>query len=690
MNKFYIFCLLLTVRASFGFAQNQNNIWYFGAKAGLDFNSGSPVAITNSHMLQVEGTAVMSDENGNLLFYTDGKKVWNANHDQMPNGFDLLGNISSTQSALIVPKNCGSYYLFTVPSENNFIPLSYSIVDMNADGGLGDITLKNVELYHPVNERLTATLDSSGTGYWVVAQEHQSNAILSYHINPAGIDTTPVITTISDLADTGNFSIMTNLGYMKFSPDGSKLCYTFLYYNNTSVVLDFDKNTGTVSNPVVLQQTSGGYGVEFSPDNSKLYIESVNCPFQIWQYDLAAGSATDIQNSAFLLDSQYYNSGSFQYGGALQLAPNGKIYVNRLQRGFVGVIKHPNLQGALCSYVDSAVYLNGKYCQDGLPNFIKQYAPMIPPPVPPVITQTADTLISSFGYSYKWFLNGNIIPGATSQQIIISQTGNYSVELTDSNGCPASALIEILFFPSPGFAASDTIVCEKFCVDFVDTSTNNPTTWQWNFPGGSPAFSFVQNPTSVCYNSPGVYDVILITTTTTGIDTLVKPGFITVNSTPPIPVITQNGNVLTSTAASAYQWQLNSVDIPGATNQSYTATQSGLFTVIIGDANGCTNSATMDIVISEVENIKNQPTLSVWPNPSNGIITVEWSEHKIAQEISLEVVNSLSQTFYISTEQNTRATFRKDMNLETLSNGIYFINLKTKENFCRKMIVISR
>ena len=67
-------------------SQKEVNIWYFGEYAGIDFNSGSPVALTNSAMSQYEGCATISDANGNLLFYTNGMTVWNRNHEVMENG----------------------------------------------------------------------------------------------------------------------------------------------------------------------------------------------------------------------------------------------------------------------------------------------------------------------------------------------------------------------------------------------------------------------------------------------------------------------------------------------------------------------------------------------------------------------------------------------------------------------------
>src|SRR5262249_55481423 len=154
----------------------------------------------------------------------------------------------------------------------------------------------------------------------------------------------------------------------------------------------------------------------------------------------------------------------------------------------------------------------------------------------------------------------------------------------------------------------------KFCTNFFDQSTNNPTSWQWSFPGGTPSSSTEQNPTNICYNLPGTYDVTLITTNAYGSDTLTLNNYITVYATPPFPTITQNGNTLTCTPAyTAYQWQLNAVDIPGATQQSYTYTQNGLYTVLAYDSNGCSNYA--NIEITGVENVVSDFSVSISPNP---------------------------------------------------------------------------
>jgi len=159
MNK--NFCLsILLLSSFFSFAQNEASYWYFGNRAGLRFDSstGTVNAVTDSQLSTLEGCTTISDENGNLLFYSDGRFVWNRNHQIMPNGTGINGDNSSTSSGVIIPKpqDPNFYYLFTVdephhdPSqrEGGNFGLNYSQINMTANGGLGEVdtTLKNIPL----------------------------------------------------------------------------------------------------------------------------------------------------------------------------------------------------------------------------------------------------------------------------------------------------------------------------------------------------------------------------------------------------------------------------------------------------------------------------------------------------------------------------------------------------------------
>src|SRR4051812_5300688 len=99
-------CICYLINCS---SQNRNNIWYFGYHAGINFNTNPPTAISNAPMYeQDEGVATICNNNGQILFYTNGIYVWNRNNTIMPNGSSLGGALSATQSALIIPKPCDS------------------------------------------------------------------------------------------------------------------------------------------------------------------------------------------------------------------------------------------------------------------------------------------------------------------------------------------------------------------------------------------------------------------------------------------------------------------------------------------------------------------------------------------------------------------------------------------------------
>ena len=114
MAKKYIITILLLIFYKICFCQLETSVWYFGNYAGLDFKSKNPTILTDGKLKNFEGVATFSDSLGNLLFYTDGQTIWNNKHQIMDNGTDLIGDTSSTESAIIVPwpKNDKKYIPF--------------------------------------------------------------------------------------------------------------------------------------------------------------------------------------------------------------------------------------------------------------------------------------------------------------------------------------------------------------------------------------------------------------------------------------------------------------------------------------------------------------------------------------------------------------------------------------------------
>ena len=373
--KFFIVCMLSQV-----LAQKQARYWYFGGQAGLRFDStAAPVTLTNSVMTNEEGVASISDKNGNLLFYTDGMTVYNATHNIMMNGTGLLGNNSSTQSAIIVekPKSDSLYYIFTVDFLGNSNGLNYSIVDMSLNAGNGAISSKNNLMLSNAREKVTAIRHANKKDYWILVIDWLTDDIHSYLLDSSGIHLTPVISPMDSLQmQIVTASLNRANGYMKANRQGTKLAMA-LWNSNSYDLFDFNNSTGVVSNHQKIQGTATTfvrtYGVEFSPDGTKLYGTTGSNigtnKFSLMQFDLNAGSITDILNSRYVIKDSSYSAHNY-YFSAIQIGPDGKIYCSLDGEHFLGVINKPNLLGAACNYVHNGVSLGTKIAHLGLPNFI--------------------------------------------------------------------------------------------------------------------------------------------------------------------------------------------------------------------------------------------------------------------------------------------------------------------------------
>ncbi len=362
------FRLLLLVAflcaAKLSSAQGEGNFWYFGFNAGLDFTSGSPVGLSNGAMITFEGCASISDASGNLLFYTDGSTVFNANHSAMTNGTGLLGGASSCQSAIIVPKpnNPNIYYIFTVPSGLWFTGngLRYSEVDMSLQSGLGAVTTtKNVLLTPSTSEKITAVRHANGVDYWVVC--HSANLVInSFEVTSAGVNTTPVTSNT-----VGPLSIFC---YMKASPDGK---WMVRGGNGFATLMEFDDATGQVVNNISLPLNTGFcYGLDFSSTGKYLYLNhntSSLTPDPVIQYDLSVNNSAAIISSATPVG---YPPIGQSY--AIQLAPDNKIYFTDNGNNTLGVLNAPDSAGTASNYVANAVTLPGTAVgRLGLPTFIQ-------------------------------------------------------------------------------------------------------------------------------------------------------------------------------------------------------------------------------------------------------------------------------------------------------------------------------
>jgi len=382
MKKSISFLLFLT--AFTVFSQNETSNWNFGNFASVKF-SGNNISMQNvSALYSEEACATMSDTNGNILFYTNGTKVWNKNLFVTPNGNYLTGK-STTSQVLIIPnpKSQNLYYIFYVDGFGGPDGLRYSEFDITLDNGLGDIilTTKNTLLYTSASEKLAAIKHCSGESIWLLSMDYSTDQFVAHLITQSGIH-------LPKKSQSGviNGWCCNNL---KFSPNGNLLAYTESLPSGGSsdaLLYSFDTRYGFTNFiaklPVDSLEGEFQYGVSFSPNSQLLYISTLlyrntlgnKC--EVYQYDISSNNIAFSKKTIFSKTS--IQNGEQVYFGSLQNALNGKMYVAKMSPNgkasdTLAAINNPDSLGAKCNFEYNALYLNGRSSLLGLPNFIESY-----------------------------------------------------------------------------------------------------------------------------------------------------------------------------------------------------------------------------------------------------------------------------------------------------------------------------
>ena len=301
MKRFYIMFLLTLPLLLF--SQGENDNWYFGGYAGVNFSNVTPNPLLNSAMGTIyQPVGSISDSNGNLLFYTDGKYVWNRNHQIMPNGILNTNGWNPYGVQLCIlphPGNSNLYYIFTPVAfyNNNSGISSYTIIDMslgNLSNGLplGDV-MPNSNSIPLVDENgasfsannVNIVRHSDNNSFWVVVPN--KTKLYSYLVNNQGLVNTPVVSIMP--LNIPNYSPTTRNVYLKVSTkvNVSNNFSNFLYISHwgqinatdwsSTKVLSFNNTTGKITTDFVLNITTNpgsSSTAEFNNSGSILYIGS--------------------------------------------------------------------------------------------------------------------------------------------------------------------------------------------------------------------------------------------------------------------------------------------------------------------------------------------------------------------------------------------------------------------------------
>jgi hypothetical protein len=441
MKKLFLFLFIIFVSHT-SFSQKRNNIWMlggqFGINCGIDFSNGSADTFSlNRDMQFYISNSSICDTGGQLLFYTNGNYVANRNHDFMWNtgGFNPGDATDETypyglgleQGTLIIPNpgDRNQYYIFHESGDwviHNGQPwefplnLSYSLVDMTLDGGLGGIT--NEKNIHVITEsltlgRITACKHANGRDWWVIVHEYWTDFYYKLLVTPGGIQGpyTQQIGFVHDQYDPG--------GQGAFSPDGTK--YVYLSYDITMDVMDFDRCTGNFSNAETISIQDSSYatvGCAFSPNSRYLYVSNNK---RVYQFDTWAGNIDSTKSTVATYDGYTIGGAIHTTFFMMQLAPDNKIYMSTWEGSDVlHVINDPDQAGLACNLVQHQLHLPS-FNALGLPN-----APNYD--LGPMLGSVCDSLTTLTPTLFKEEGGVEIFPNPCVNYFSIESTGSNAVK----------------------------------------------------------------------------------------------------------------------------------------------------------------------------------------------------------------------------------------------------------------------
>ena len=359
--------------------------WTFGNRCHIVFAGGGAPTVAADHAFSsLEGCATLSDAAGNLICYTDGTGLYAAlSPPPLPTTPPTLGGTpSSTHSAIIVPPAGGGvlHHIFAVGdwSTPAIGPVTHTTFAL---GGGVTIASQPTDLTaigpQRAAERLAAVPHKDCSKYWVVAMDGDPPTAAGagfLHALLVDSDGPPTVSVTSPCAASDRFGI-------KFSQDGNRLAVASL---TTIEIYDFNRATGqfTLHSQItgLGPNSNRAYGLEFSPNGLYLYFSCYQSG-AVRRHPIANGtfSGSD-QIDVWPPNTQW--PGTYRIG-ALQLAPNGKIYgakYNERSLFEIGLPDSPTTTSngtqfkAVATAAGGGDLILSQPCQLGLPTFTQRTA----------------------------------------------------------------------------------------------------------------------------------------------------------------------------------------------------------------------------------------------------------------------------------------------------------------------------
>ncbi len=259
--------------------------------------------------------------------------------------------------------------------------------------------------------------------------------------------------------------------------------------------------------------------------------------------------------------------------------------------------------------------------------------------------------------SWAWNFGDGNTSTSSNPSHVYSTAGTFTVSLTVSNGTNNDSysinnLITVNSVPSIAATPTGTTsLCPNPAnTNYTTNGATNATSYVWSIsPSGAGTINGTGTTSIVDWNNTytGTASISVYGVNNCGIGTWSNALSVTINSLPPQPIITVNGSILTSTAASIYQWYYNGNIITGATSQSYTATQNGSYYVVVTNSSGCSNtSAAYSYNTTSALPFVPELYSTAGDYFVNGNFALEWSIGESIIETNTGTNNTITQGFH--------------------------------------------
>ena len=285
------------------------------------------------------------------------------------------------------------------------------------------------------------------------------------------------------------------------------------------------------------------------------------------------------------------------------------------------------------------------------------------------------------------FITVNFADNATSGNIYV-----YGNNICGDGGTSPAFPVTINPLPDPAgtiSGASDVCVGASGVVYSVATIAN-ATGYAWTVPSGVSIITGSNtNSITVDYTTTATSGNITVRgTNSCGSGTVSPNFFVTVNSIPPTPVVTNHGDTLISSAPAGNQWYFEGTLIIGATGQRYVATQQGYYWDVV-NLQGCSSdSSNHKLIIITGINPHPASVINLYPVPNEGRFNVSIITAS-EESFSFNIYNNLGVKIYEETKVEVNGSIVKVIDLRPVPNGMYTVIITSEHETVAKRIIVN-